>query len=176
MNVLKNIFNFYINSSVHVALAVVSLAAVSIVKFNLEYDYNLLAFIFFASVTGYNFVKYAGIAKLHHLSLAKNLRLIQIFSFICFVVLIYFIFQQTKDVIIISSILGVFTALYALPLLGGDTNLRGISGIKIFIIAMVWAGATVVTSSCWSFRTLQFRHYLNLPTKVHICDHTNFTF
>lgn len=144
MKVLKNIFNFYINSSIHVALAVVALATVSTLKFNLECDFKLLAFIFFASITGYNFVKYAGIAKLHHLSLAKNLRLIQIFSLISFVFLVYFIFQQSINVIIISTVLGLFTALYALPFLGNDTNLRGVSGIKIFVIALVWAGATVL--------------------------------
>jgi len=127
-----------------VSFAVVALTAVSMLKFNLDYDINLLAFIFLATITGYNFVKYAGIAKLHHKSLAKNLRLIQIFSLVAFVILVYFIFLQSISVIIISTILGLFTALYAVPVLGNNTNLRGVSGIKIFVIALVWAGVAVL--------------------------------
>jgi len=144
MSAVKNIFNFYINSSIHVAFAVVALTTVSMIQFNVVSNFELLGFIFFATITGYNFVKYAGIAKLHHLSLAKNLRLIQIFSLIAFVFLIYFTFHQSKNVILISGILGLFTALYALPIFGNETNLRGVSGIKIFVIALVWAGVTVL--------------------------------
>jgi len=144
MNVLKNLFNFYINSSIHVALAVVSLTVVSTLQFNVECDFTLLSFIFLATITGYNFVKYAGIAKLHHLSLAKNLRLIQIFSLLAFIGLVFLVSQLNITALIVSAILGIFTILYALPVFGNQTNLRGVSGIKIFIIAMVWSGVTVL--------------------------------
>ncbi|MBT8295014.1 MAG: hypothetical protein KJO51_01215, partial [Gramella sp.] len=40
--------------------------------------------------------------------------------------------------------LGLFTLLYALPVFGGEKNLRSLPGIKIFIIAIVWAGSTVL--------------------------------
>lgn len=144
MNVLKIIFNFYINSSIHVALAVVSLTAISTLQFNVECDFTLLSFVFLATITGYNFVKYAGIAKLHHLSLAKNLRLIQIFSLLAFIGLVFLVFQLNITALIVSAVLGIFTILYALPVFGHQTNLRGVSGIKIFIIAMVWSGVTVL--------------------------------
>ncbi|MBZ9629395.1 hypothetical protein LB465_01290 [Salegentibacter sp. LM13S] len=144
MQGLKNILDFYINSSLHVALAVVSLSLLSFLEFNIEIDKNLLFFIFFGSITGYNFVKYAGIAKLHHASLARNLKMIQIFSFFCFLGLLYFTFQQEFRILLVSGILGVFTLLYAIPFGRNRHNLRNIGGIKIFVIAVVWAGVVVI--------------------------------
>jgi hypothetical protein len=143
MKLLKPIFNFYINSSIHVALAVVSLACLFFLKFGFEIDQNLLWFIFFGSITGYNFVKYAEVAGLHHKSLAKNLRLIQIFSFFSFLGLVWFGFQQDFSVILASLILGLLTLLYALPVFKGN-NLRSLAGAKIFIISLVWGGVVSI--------------------------------
>lgn len=144
MKYLKNAFELYINSSIHVSLAVVAFTLITFFQHDLELDLDLLFFIFFSSITGYNFVKYAGIAKLHHLSLAQNLRIIQIFSGICFLALIYFCFQLEVDVLIATGILGIFTLLYAIPVFGGGRNLRSLPGLKIFIIAIVWAGSTEI--------------------------------
>ena len=140
----KKILDFYINSSIHVALAVVSLSLVTTISLGLEADKDLLIFIFFGTITGYNFVKYAGVAKLHHLSLAKSLRSIQIFSLFCFLGFIIALFQIDPVVILWIGLFGVFTLLYALPVFSKRRNLRSISGIKIFIIAFVWSGVTVV--------------------------------
>jgi len=144
MKYLKNAFELYINSSIHVSLAVVAFTLITFFEHALVPDLDLLLFVFFASITGYNFVKYAGIAKLHHLSLAKNLKIIQVFSGICFLALIYFCFQLEMDVLIATGILGIFTLFYAIPVFGGSKNLRSLPGIKIFIIALVWAGSTVL--------------------------------
>lgn len=144
MKYLKNAFELYINSSIHVSLAIVSFTLITILEHDLLIDSSLFFFIFFASITGYNFVKYAGIAKLHHLSLAKNLRFIQLFSLLCFLALVYFSFKQSSEVLIGSGILGFFTLFYAVPLLGAEKNLRSLPGLKIFIIALVWAGTTVI--------------------------------
>lgn len=144
MQVFKNIFKFYINASFHVGLAVVCLTDITIQEFDVPRNYKLLLFIFLASITGYNFVKYAGIARLYHLSLAKNLRQIQIFSFIAFAGLVWLTFYQSFSVLLFSGILGLFTLLYALPLFGYNTSLRNLTGLKIFVIAFVWAGVTVL--------------------------------
>ena len=144
MKYLKNAFELYINSSIHVSLAVVAFTLISFLHYDQEIDEELVFFIFFASITGYNFVKYAGIAKLHHLSLARNLRLIQIFSFFSFIALVYFTFQMPVRVLIATAVLGLFTLFYAVPFLGENKNLRSLPGLKIFIIAVVWAGTTVL--------------------------------
>ncbi|TRO65722.1 hypothetical protein [Christiangramia sabulilitoris] len=143
MKYFRNALDLYINSSLHVSLAVVAFTLITFLEHDLSFDLDLIFFIFFASITGYNFVKYAGIAKLHHLSLAKNLRLIQIFSMLCFFAMLYFCFKLKIEVIIATGILGLFTLLYSLPVFGQEKNLRSLPGIKIFIIALVWAGSTV---------------------------------
>lgn len=144
MTALKNLFDFYINSSIHVALGVVALTIVSLLHFDLLVNCELLGFVFFGTVTGYNFVKYAGIAKLHHRSLARNLRMLQIFSLLCFFALCYFAFQVELEVLLVAAILGFVTALYALPVLSGKKNLRDVAGLKVFVIAFIWAGVTVL--------------------------------
>ncbi|WP_373055607.1 hypothetical protein [Zunongwangia sp. H14] len=141
---MRKILDLYINSSLHVALAVASFSLVTCIRFQHLPHWELLLFVLFGSITGYNFVKYAGLAKLHHLSLTRNLRFIQFFSLCCFLAAAYFLFQQPREVIVLSAILGCFTLLYAVPFWKGKANLRSINGTKIFVIALVWAGTTVL--------------------------------
>ena len=145
MSFLKLLLNFYINSSIHVALAVYSLVRVTEIYFDLPYNENLNYFIFFATITAYNFIKYAGVAKIYHMSLTKSMRLIQIFSFICFCLLCYYAWLLPFETLVFFLPFGLLTGLYIIPFLGGfQKNLRKISYLKIFVVAGVWAGVTAV--------------------------------
>ena len=149
MQVLKRLFDFYINSSIHVALAVCGLVWVTLLNFNVGANLDFIFFIFFATVTGYNFVKYFGLAKFHHRTLASWLKVIQIFSFLCFLGLCYFTLKLKSDTLLYFVVLGVITFLYAIPflpkkLLVQSGNLRAISGLKIYVIAFVWMCVTVI--------------------------------
>lgn len=149
MKVLKQLFNFYINSNIHVALAVYSLALITLSEFNIPYNETILYFIFYASITGYNFVKYFGVAKFHHRSLTNWLKAIQIFSFFCFLLMCYYAFKLSAKTLIYILCFGVVTFLYAIPFfprrlfLDKEHNLRSIGGLKIYLIALVWSGVTV---------------------------------
>ena len=149
MRVIKQFFDFYLNSSVHVALAVYAMSFITLKRFNILYDENILYFIFYATITAYNFVKYFGIAKFHHRSLTQSLKAIQIFSFICFAFLCYYALQLPFKSLIYILVFGVITFLYAFPFIPKDfyldnqQNLRDVSGIKVYIIAFVWTGVTV---------------------------------
>jgi len=149
MKVLKRIFDFYINSSIHVALSVFSLAWITLLEFELPYDKNVLFFIFFASITGYNFVKFFGLAKFHHRSLATWLKYIQLFSLVCFLLMCYYVLQLEQTTLVYISVFGVVTFLYAIPFLpkkiflDEKQNLRSLSGLKVYVIAIVWCGVTV---------------------------------
>lgn len=150
MKVLKAIFNFYINSSVHVALAVYSMTWVTIIQFELSYDTNALYFILLASISGYNFVKYFGLTKFHHRSLANWLRVIQVFSAIAFILMSYYFFQLKSNTCILILVLGLVTFLYAIPLIpkkylfDEHQNLREVGGVKVYIIGLVWSLVTVL--------------------------------
>jgi hypothetical protein len=143
MKLLHRVFDFYVNSSIHVALAVLALLFITIVEFDLVVSYSLCGFVFFSTISAYNFVKYAKIAGLHHRSLTQTLKAIQIFSAICLVAAIYFGLKQAFETLVVTFLFGLLTLLYAVPF-RHKRNLRSVSGLKIFIVALVWAGVTVV--------------------------------
>lgn len=151
MRQFKSIFDFYINSSIHVSFAVVALCWVSYLSLDINVNSLVLAFVFFSTVTGYNFVKYAGVAGLHHRSLARSLRSIQVFSFLCAVGMVVCAFWMPLEVWVACGILGLITLLYAVPFFlpkndrdDRKGNLRSIAGLKIYIIGLVWTGVTVL--------------------------------
>lgn len=144
MRAAKKLFNFYINSSIHVALAVVSLAVITLLHHRLPLDWSLLLFIFFGTVTAYNFVKYAGVAGLYHRSLTKGLKNIRILSVVSFLGMAILLFFIPFRAVLWTGVFGILTIFYGLPILAKHKNLRSISGLKIFIIALVWAGMTVI--------------------------------
>ncbi|WP_336065228.1 hypothetical protein [Mesoflavibacter sp. CH_XMU1404-2] len=174
MKIAKQLLGFYINSSIHVALSVYALSWITLLIFDLPYDENILYFNFYATITGYNFVKYFGIAKWHHRSLARWLKVIQVFSFFSFMLMVFYAFKLEAKVLFILAGLGVVTFLYAIPFLpkrmylDEQQNLRQISGLKVHIIAAVWAFTTVVLPI--------LNNYHELTTKVWITVLQNFVF
>jgi hypothetical protein len=140
MEVFKAIFRFYINASIHVALAVVALCVFACRQYDLTIDFSLLVFIFLSSITAYNFVKYAPLAKLYHKRLTDNLKQIQVFSFLVFIGLVVSVFYIDLQIIAVCSIMGLLTLLYALPV--RRRNLREIALLKVFVIALIWATTT----------------------------------
>lgn len=143
MDHAKRIFAFYINSSIHVGFVVVSLLAITVFEFHLQVPKSLWPFVFLGTITGYNFVKYAKIAGLHHRSLTDSLRTIQIFSFICFVVLCLVAINLSFETLAVTAALALLTFFYAVPFLN-NKNLRTLPALKIFIVALVWAGISVL--------------------------------
>lgn len=174
MKIAKQLLDFYINSSIHVALSVYALSWITLLIFDLPYDENILYFNFYATITGYNFVKYFGIAKWHHRSLARWLKVIQVFSFFSFMLMVFYAFKLETKVLFILAGLGVVTFLYAIPFLpkrmylDEQQNLRQISGLKVHIIAAVWAFTTVVLPL--------LNNHQELTAKVWITVLQNFVF
>lgn len=174
MKIAKQLLDFYINSSIHVALSVYALSWITLLIFNLPYDENILYFNFYATITGYNFVKYFGIAKWHHRSLARWLKVIQVFSFFSFLLMVFYALKLEANVLFILAGLGIITFLYAIPILpkriylDEQQNLRQISGLKVYIIAAVWAFTTVVLPV--------LNNHQELTAKVWITVLQNFVF
>lgn len=144
MKIIRAGFDFYLNSSIHVGIEVCAFVLITNLQFDVSYDPSFIAFVFFGTITGYNFVKYAGVAKFQHSSLAKNLKLIQIFSLLCFLAFLFFAVQLPFKTLIHTFLLGIFTMLYAIPVFPGKKNLRSFYGLKIFVITFVVAGLTVI--------------------------------
>jgi len=165
MKSLKGLFDFYINSSIHVAFAVLALALITEKQLDLELDLYFNLFIFLGTITGYNFVKYAALAGLHHRNLTDRLKMIQTFSFICFIGLMYVAYQFTVSFWISCIPLALLTVLYAIPFLPHKTNLRKVPSIKIFIIAAVWAGVTVYLPVAYNVTNFSTEFYLEIAQR-----------
>ena len=142
MKLVRGLFDFYINSSMHVAFAVLCLSLVTQNELHLEVGFLFNCFLFFGTITGYNFVKYASLAGLHHRNLTDKLKIIQAFSFLCFLILLIILFQFEFQFYIYCIPLVLLTLFYALPVMPQKRNLRHIPTLKIFIIAAVWSGVT----------------------------------
>jgi hypothetical protein len=151
---MKRLFRFYIQSSLHVALAVTALAAITYDEFELLPDLWVLGFVFLGTVVGYNFVKYSGLGNKHHLSITGNIKGLRIFTTIALIGLIYIGFQLPNTVIYYGMGFGILTLFYAIPVFKGR-NMRMLKGWKIFVISAVWTGVTVILPLIHSVNVVQ---------------------
>ncbi|MEO7976263.1 hypothetical protein [Flavobacterium sp.] len=144
MKLLKQIFNFYLNSSIHVALSCYALVQITFHVFYIQYDQPMALFVFFGTIVGYNFVKYDALVRVKKNPISSQLKIIAVLSFIS-VILVGYCFFQLKRITQIASF-GIFaiTALYTLPFFPNRKNARNWAGVKIYIVALCWVGATLV--------------------------------
>jgi len=169
MTLFKRFLDFYINSSLHVALAVLSFSVLT------AYELNLVGSIFFysatfcASVAGYNFVKYFGLTKFYYRSLTTKLKYIQLVSVLSLMGFGFVIFQLQQSSQIVYVFLALITFLYAIPMgIKTPKNLRSVGGVKIYIIAFVWAMTTVVLPILESQLVLSLDHCILVLQRIFI--------
>lgn len=143
MRLLKTIFDFYLNASAHVALAVITLMGTTLLLLNIPVNWDLVGFTFFATIVCYNFIKYGVEAEKYLIVSNKYHKYIQIFSFFCFAFALYFFWQLERRIWISILALGLLSTLYAIPFLPKAKNLRSLGGLKIYIVALIWVGFTV---------------------------------
>ena len=143
MKFLKSSLDFYIKSSVHVALSVYSLVRMTQYMFSISEDNASLFFAFFGTIVGYNFVKYDALARTQKLQMSNQLKAIATLSFLSLIATGYFFFQLERVTQITGIIFLVITLLYTLPFFPNKKNARNWAGIKIYIVALCWVGVTV---------------------------------
>ena len=144
MKIFKQIFDFYINSSIHVALSVYTLVRITHYMFHISYDEPMVYFAFFGTVVGYNFVKYDALARTKKAEMRDELKAIAFLSFLSLIAVgICFFRLQMHTQIVAVAFLGL-TLLYTLPFFPNRKNARNWAGIKIYIVALSWVGVTLV--------------------------------
>ncbi|WP_396591783.1 hypothetical protein [Allomuricauda sp. R78024] len=144
MRLLKTIFDFYLDASVHVALAVISLVVVTTLLLNVPIDFSLIGFVFCSTMVCYNFVKYGVEAEKYLIVSNVYHKNIQVFSFFGFALAIYFLMNLSREIWFAVIGLGLISTLYAIPFLPNAKNLRSLGGFKIYIVAIVWVGFTAL--------------------------------
>ena len=144
MVVFKKILDFYINSSLHVALSAFALVSMTQYFFGVERDLTVAFFAFFGTVVGYNFVKYDAIARLNKTEIKKELKGIVFLSFFSALACFYFFLQLSWESKLSSYVFFGLTLLYTLPFFPNRQNARNWKGVKIYIVAVTWVGVTVL--------------------------------
>ncbi|WP_310554865.1 hypothetical protein [Flavobacterium sp.] len=96
MRILKEGLDFYINTSIHVAIAVYALVQITKLSLNVSTNLNLDYFIFFGTIVGYNFLKYFEIFWVRVLNF-KNSYSIFLVSLIAIFGMIYYFFKLELD-------------------------------------------------------------------------------
>ena len=141
---MRALYNFYIDASIHVALALVSLVYVSTVYLNLPYDWRLMTFLFCTTIASYNFIKYGVEAEKYILVSNKYHRIIQLFSFLVLLPAVYLSLGLRMEVWITLFILAALVGFYAIPILPQKRSFRTWGSVKVGIVALVWSGTTVL--------------------------------
>lgn len=144
MKLLKHILNFYLNSSIHVALSCYALVQITFHVFHIQYDESMALFVFFGTIVGYNFVKYDALVRVRKKPIGNQLKIIAFLSLISLVLTCYYFFQLERITQLVSFGILAVTALYTLPFFPNRKNARNWAGVKIYIVALCWVGATLV--------------------------------
>ncbi|MDI1306564.1 MAG: hypothetical protein PSX42_17195 [bacterium] len=143
MKIFKQLFNFYINSSIHVGLSCYALVRMTQHMFHISSDEPIANFVFFGTIVGYNFVKYDALARAKKLKMRKGLKIIAIFSFFALLLVGFYFFQLQRITQIVAVAFLSITLLYTLPFFPNKKNARNWAGVKIYIVALCWVGVTL---------------------------------
>jgi hypothetical protein len=166
VKLLKRIFDFYLDASVHVALAVYSFMEITAFMYGIRLNQHLSYFVFFGTIACYNFVKYGIEAEKYILVSNKYHKKIQLFSIVCVLFSCFHAFYLKVDSLFILAILVVITGLYALPVLPQTKNLRSLGGLKIFLVAIVWAGVTSVLPLTEIEKVLKWDDWVEVSQRI----------
>lgn len=139
----RRIIDFYINSSIHVALSASALVCITQYMFRISNDCGIVYFTFFGTIVGYNFVKYDALARVQKLQIGWQLKGIIALSFLSLIASgLLFLKLQLKTQLYAVVFL-VITLLYTLSFFPNKKNARNWAGVKIYIVALCWVGVTV---------------------------------
>lgn len=167
MKSLQRIFDFYLDASIHVAFAVFALVHVTGITLKIPIDGHLAWFLFFGTIVCYNFMKYGVEAEKYILVANRYHKHIQFASFGAFGAALYHAYFLPGRIWAALMGLAFLAFLYALPVLPKAKKLRNLGGFKMLVVALVWAGATVVLPvlesgqvAWWDAGIEAFRHFL----------------
>lgn len=149
MQIIKRIFDFYIFSNIHVALAVFSLAKITLLTYSIES--NLVPwFVFFSTIASYNFIRLYKVSEIQNLTfqfVKQHKKSILGLTFLSLLIIIYLNFLLKFTTLLALVPFGLFTFFYVVPMPVRKNNslaLRSVAFLKLFLIAVSWAGVTVL--------------------------------
>ncbi len=143
MSALKRIFDTYLWGSMHVAMAVLALVLMTNYMFNIPFNLHMAGFAYCGTMFSYNFMKYESVYRFKR-TISKRLKIITVLSIIAFIAATVFFLMLKRPTQITGIIFFGLTALYTVPVFPKRANLRNLSGMKVYIVALCWAGVTTL--------------------------------
>ena len=151
MNFLKSIVNFYLYSSIHIAIAASVFSIELSFLFNTVVDLHLLLFVFFSTIFIYSIHRIIGLRNIpfhlingRYAIITKYKSHIYLYAFISVIGQLYCLFFLPVKVLTALVILGIISIAYTLPIFSKRKRLRDFNFIKIFLIASCWAGISIL--------------------------------
>ncbi|WP_010134718.1 UbiA prenyltransferase family protein [Ochrovirga pacifica] len=160
---IQRLIQFYVNSNLHVSFAVASWVGVTGILFQKDVRIEAL-FLFLLTFVAYHFVRFFNrdkYGKTHLLDPFSNQYLPSIITLLCLFVLgiIYLLLKLPLVRWLKLVPFGLLTVLYGIGIIkinGKRTSIRYIAGLKIFVIALVWAGVTVFFILPYSLKSVLY--------------------
>ena len=144
MKVFKRFFELYIFANIHVAIATWALVKISLYQFHIIDDYSPL-FVFFSTILSYNFIRlyrFKSIDSWFSHWLKNNQKILIIISSISLLGILFTVIHISFNALLLLIPFSFFTLFYSLPLF--KQPLRTVPLLKIILIAISWAGITVL--------------------------------
>ena len=146
MSRIERVFSFYVFSNLHVALSTSCLVILTLKPYRLS-DWRTVLFVFCGTVLAYNFIRVVQVKKLYPLMsnwMHTSRKELLVLNGIVLIGLVYATFQFSWLDLAFVFPFFLLTLFYVLPYRGKLRGLRKLPGFKLFLIASVWAGVTVL--------------------------------
>ena len=140
---IKLLFDYYINSSLHVSFCIISYIITIKLINKFPFDWGNILFVFFTTFFTYNFIKFYEIVISTNRPISFVFKLFFSKALIAFLISFYLFFDLSSSKQITVLITSVLTLLYTVPFISKFT-LRGNPIIKIFTVAFCWTMMIVV--------------------------------
>jgi hypothetical protein len=134
MKFLRSLIDFYINTSIHVAVGVFSLVQITKLSFNISTNLAIDCFIFFGTVLGYNFLKNFVVFQKKSFTFQKNHPIILV-SLMSFFGMIYYYSKLEASIQVSFLKIGFLVLIYPF--------IRKYGFMKMFVVAFCVTYITV---------------------------------
>lgn len=166
MITFKQFLNFYINTSIHVAVAVFSLVQITKLSLNISSDSEIDYFIFFGTILGYNLLKYLEVFWNHIFTMKQNYSILLVSS-VAIIGMFFHFFEMDKIIQIAFLFIGFVILVYPF--------LRKYGFLKMLTVAFCITYITVYIPSInynlnWIYLMQRFMIVICLLIPLEICD------
>lgn len=165
-SIIKKIFDYYIFSNIHVAIATYSLVKITLLEIGIS-ENKTAYFVLFATLLSYNLIRILRINTIknwYNNWITKNIKILYTISAISILAILYISTQLRTKAIITIIPFALATIFYVNPT--KKKSLRKIAGLKIFLIAISWAGITVLFPLIQNYMTIRITDWVTFIQRI----------